>query len=516
VKKLFAIIFAIAILGTLFLTACDTGNAGETVTPAPDTGSQETGTQETPPPPPPPIDPGYPTLTWLVPGTPQADMDLVNAAISEYTREHIGVNLELQIIDWGAFEERINLNLAAQTEFDLMFVGFMNTYNAVINNGGAIEIGSLLEEHAPDLLATLPDYALRAVQTERGIFAIPNIQIMAFGGGWYIQDWIVEEHGIDLNQINSIDDLYPVLEIIRDNHPEYVPVMRTNASSFRPDVRNDIGVQYFSINGSLVFFDSSTGRAITYYQIPGARESVARSHEWYLARFYRSDLATNIHSGGGDELSREGRYAVMSTVYKPGVIAEIFNETGRDFSFMFRENLIMGHSSPLETMIGVSATSRHPVEAVKFINLVHTSPTLYNLISFGIEGVHYERVGTNHIRLFPDSRYNPNTGWMFGNQFISYLMEGQEDDTWIETARMNAESIQSPLIGIFFDIENIRTELAQADRVQQEFIDALANTGLEHPDTWWDDYIEQLYAAGLEAILAEYQRQIDEFLASRP
>jgi putative aldouronate transport system substrate-binding protein len=261
--------------------------------------------------------------------------------------------------------------------------------------------------------------------------------------------------------------------------------------------------------------DSSTNKVISYYQIPGARESVEALHEWYNKGFFRADLATNIYSGGGDSFMAEGRYLFFSTVQKPGVEAELFAETGHDFSYLFEEIQLMGHRSPLETMIGVSAITNNPIESVKFINMVNTDKDLYNMICYGIEGIHYDKIGENHIELIQDSGYNPHANWKFGNVFNGFLMPGQDDDTWIRTQALNDNAIKSPILGIFFDTDDIRTELAQLARVQGEFFDAFINTGVEHPDNFWDEYVDRLLEGGIEIVLETYQAQIDAFLARR-
>ena len=40
-------------------------------------------------------------------------------------------------------------------------------------------------------------------------------------------------------------------------------------------------------------------------------------------------------------------------------------------------------------MMAISANSAHPVEAMKFLNLLNTDPYVMTLLNYGVEGVHY-------------------------------------------------------------------------------------------------------------------------------
>jgi putative aldouronate transport system substrate-binding protein len=449
-----------------------------------------------------------PTLVWYLPGDPLADLSRVNAAASEITKEKIGANIEMKLIDFGAYQERLNMSMASTPDFDLCFIGFLYPYQKAVGMGGLLEISKLLDENANDLTEKMPPYVKKAVTTDSGIYAVPNEQIMAFGSGRYIRSDLAAKYNFDLKAVKKLIDLEPILQVIKDSEPELVPTSRLNADSFR----DDKGIHYISVNGSAVYLNDKTNKVLTYYQIPGAKESVKQSHNWYKKGFYRSDLATNISSGSGDSYYKAGRYAAVGTTFKPGVEGEIKAETGYDYTFVYNDEPVMSHTSPLETCIGVSRVTKQPEKAVKFINLINTDKELYNLICFGIEGKHYDKVSENRIKLKAESGYNPNAAWKFGNQFNAYLTGGQAEDSWTKTKEINDGSVKSPIIGIFFEVDDIRTEMTQIEKVQKEYIDARINTGLEDPGTYWDHYIAAMEKAGIGKVLELYQEQIDKFL----
>ena len=451
---------------------------------------------------------GVPKLVWLTFTDEQfPDLPLINEELSKLTREKLGADIEIRMLDTGAYKERLTMNMASNADFDLCFVGFLYPYHELVEMGGLLEIGGLLEEHAPELMSDMPDYVKAAITKETGIYAVPNVQIMAFGDGNYIRSDLVEKYNLDISNINGLTDLEPILETIKEQEPELVPSIRRNASSFRKDG----DTHYISVNASAIYLEDKTNTIITYYEIPGALESAKQSYEWYKKGFYRSDLATE-GGGGGDSYYRVGRYATIGTTFKPGVEGEMKAETGHDYTYLYNEEPVMSHTSPIETCIAVSRTTKNPELAVKFINLLNTDPEVYNLICFGIEGKHYDWVSDTHIKTIQNSGYSPNSSWKFGNQFNAYLTEGQAADSWTKTREINDISVKSPLMGISFEIDDIGPELTQIEKVQREYVDARINKGIEGPDNYWEAYKDALEKAGIEKVKAYYQRQVDEFL----
>ena len=456
-----------------------------------------------------------PTLLWLVPGDTPNDLALINEEASKITREKIGANIEIKFIDSIAYTERLNMMMASSEDFDICQLS-SNTYLKSYELGGLEEIGQYLKKYAPELMEQLPDYAIKAVTTETGIYVVPNQQIMAFGTGYYMRKDLVEKYNIDIDKIENClsPEFERALTLIRDNEPDVVPTARLVSSAFNPAVKsNSPNVKTISINGSTVYLNVENNKVMTFYELPGMREASVNSYEFYKKGFYRSDIATQRSSGFGDSYYKAGKYGVVWCTYIPGVEAELKSGTGYDYVRLFNTTPVMKHTDPLATCVGVSRTSKNPEKAVEFINLINTDVELYNLVCFGIEGKHYEKLDDVHIRVDKDSGYAPLAAWKFGNQFNAYCLEGADPEDYEETKRINDESIKSPVLGIVFETDEINTELAQIAKVQSQYLDARINTGIEHPDTYWDEFVSEMEKAGIEKVREVYQRQVDEFLA---
>ena len=146
---------------------------------------------------------------------------------------------------------------------------------------------------------------------------------------------------------------------------------------------------------------------------------------------------------------------------------------------------------------------------MEFIQLINTNEELYNLISFGIEGKHYTKNDDGKISIIENSGYSPNAAWKFGNQFKAYITEGQEDDVWEETERVNNESLKSPLLGFVFDNSSVKSEISQISTVAGEY--SVLDKGADDPAKYLDEYSKKMDAAGQRKVLEEMQKQVIEY-----
>src|SRR5699024_119062 len=87
----------------------------------------------------------------------------------------------------------------------------------------------------------------------------------------------------------------------------------------------------------------------------------------------------------------------------------------------------------------------YPEKAMQMLDLMYSDETVMNLLALGIEGEHYQVLDSGLID-YPEgvtgetSGYNLNYGWMFGNQFITYVWNGDSPTIWEETDTFNKDA----------------------------------------------------------------------------
>lgn len=450
---------------------------------------------------------GIAKIRWLLPGDQQPDQAAVTEKINEITREKIGVEVEFQYIDTGAYTERMKMNMAAGDDFDICFTGYVNPYLDAVNKEGLLDITDLLDEEAPALKEALPDYAWEVAKVDGRIYAVPNLQIMAPQESLIIFKDIADKYDFDFSTVKEIEDLEPYLEMVKNGEDGIFPY---NA--------NRSGTNFWTMNkyegissGVVIRTDGSSKQVQLIFDTPEYQKGVQTLYEWYQKGYIRSDA---LAAGDDTQDFIAGRFATGTAGWKPGEEAAAKEKYQREVLLIPIQEPYLKKSNCLAAMTGINYNSKHPEKAIKLIELVNTDKDLYNLICFGIEGKHYELNEEGKVKKIADSGYNPNADWKFGNQFNAYLLEGQEDGLWEETAELNLSAKQSPILGFVLNTDPIKTEISQVAAVSGEYDRIIAN-GAKNPDEYMSEYRKKLETAGINKIKDEVQRQIDEYWATK-
>lgn len=99
-----------------------------------------------------------------------------------------------------------------------------------------------------------------------------------------------------------------------------------------------------------------------------------------------------------------------------------------------------------------------------------------------------------------------------GTFFILPTLHGEDPDAWEQVKAQNEAATSSTCLGFALDISNIQNEVANCNTVWDKYkYDML--TGASDPAVVVDQCISELKAAGLDTVIAEAQKQVDEFFA---
>jgi len=154
-----------------------------------------------------------------------------------------------------------------------------------------------------------------------------------------------------------------------------------------------------------------------------------------------------------------------------------------------------------------------------FMNLLYSDADLLNLLINGIEGTHYVVTDGNIIDHAPglDSAttgYPVTMNWMIGNLPLTHVWVSEDPNKWKSYIDYNESAEKSRALGFAFNTEPVKNEIAATSNVDKEFKFVIV-TGSVDPEEYIPKYLEKLKAAGSDKIIAEKQRQLDEWAKTR-
>lgn len=437
-------------------------------------------------------------VKWIARCAPQEDDEQVFEAMNELLRERYSLELEFVPIDLGEYAEKINLIITSGEDYDICYTtNWVNDLYTNVNREAFLGLDELMESEAGELLMSVYPDGLEDVARVNGTcYGIPNYQLLADYKGVFIQKELVEKYNLDVTSVKTIQDLEPFMEQIRDNEPDMWALDEKNFYTYvMEDFAGVAGVHY----------GDTTYTAQLVYETQESYDRHKLFNDYYHEGFIRSDVATVMDNSA--DLAAN-RYAMFFGNCNPGADAQMTAKYGKEYVMVPLSEPFVRYNAAAATMLGINVNSKNPEAAIKMIGVMWTDPEIYNMLLFGIEGEHYNKVGENRVELIADSGYDRSSfGWACGNQFNAWLLPGQADDVWEQTAELNASAEVSTLTGFVFDSASLETELAQIATVNEGIGSQFKYT--DDFDAWHKEYVEKLKEAGAEKVVEELQKQID-------
>jgi len=322
---------------------------------------------------------------------------------------------------------------------------------------------------------------------------------------WRFNKELVDKYNLDISSVHSMESLEPLLKTIKENEPDLTPYAMLK--DFVPLMPFDYIIEKLPM---AVRIDTTDYKVVNMLETQEAKDALKTVHEYYKAGYISPEVAT---TSSVDDLYKSGKWFMDRASTQP--FAENLWSASYGYPVVSTPagDPYIYNWSVMGSMQAISANSKYPEKAMEFLNLLNTDPVLRNMIDSGIEGVHYEKVGDNVMKNLDESKNYDMPTFSLGNLMITYLNEGDPENKWDEFKKFNESGINAPLLGFNFDSSKVTTELAAVQNVKEEYWSALM-TGTVNPDEYLPKAIEKFKAAGIDKIIEEAQKQIDEWRAS--
>lgn len=454
------------------------------------------------------------TLTIMWPGNSSAPASLeqVEAAFNEIVQETIDCTVEFNIVEWGVYDEQLNLVLSSGEPYDVVFM-YSNINNA-INSGQVCEISDLVDTYAPGVLEAMGSY-VDACRIGDELFGLPTYRDYAAGSGLICRTDMLEELNIDPETVTTWEDVEGILAQVKENYPDYNVLVPADIGK---------GVLYFYTEGIYdalyadmigVYTDGSDGLTVhNIYATDEYKEMAEVAYDWNQKGYFIAD-STTVTDARQTFLKAGNTFGYIGKIH-PGTKTNETLNSGVEVTTIPITHQGIGTNSVAGCQFVVPQTCDSPEKAVALMELFYTNTELQNLIRYGIEGVDYV-VTEDGVADYPEGITADNAGWLnqswlTGNAALSYPWVSEGADIWEQYKAFNDGANFSPAYGFMFDASNVKNEISAVSNVLEKY-KAMIESGMADPAESIPSFNEELEAAGIQAVIDEAQAQVDAWSA---
>lgn len=445
-------------------------------------------------------------LIWYTIGAPQKDLKRVVDEVNKYTLEKINATIDMKMIDFGDYTQKMQVMAASGEPMDIMFTSswaFDYVQNA--RKGAFMELDDMLSKYGKGITDTLDPAFLEGSKVDGHNYAIPANKELPAQEVWRFNKELLDKYNLDISKATTMESLEPMLKTIKENEPGITPYAMLK--DFMPVMPFDYVIEKMPM---AVYMDTKDYKVVNILETPEAKSTLETVRKFYQAGYVSPEVATTTSV---DDLYKSGKWFMDRAATQP--LADNLWSASYGYPVVSTpaSQPYIYNWSVMGSMQAISANSEHPEKAMEFLNLLNTDSYLRNLIDSGIEGVHYEKVNDNTVKNLADAKNYDMPTFSLGNVMITYLNEGDPENKWDEFKKFNASGINAPLLGFNFDTSAVTNEIAAVQNVKEEFWSSLM-TGTVDPNEYLAKANEKFKAAGLDKIIAEAQKQIDEWRAA--
>jgi len=467
------------------------------------------------------------TLKLYFGGDKPAGADAVWAAISEKYKDKLHAKFEVTYIPWGDYSNKLLVMAASGDKWDLNFDAEWLGYAQMINKNAYLPLNEMLPKFAPDLYAKYEaSGALEAATVNGKVMSLPWTMKQNHRPFVIWRKDLADAQGLSLPQdgIKTMEELDAFLNEAKAANSGKRIFNIGFTSGYPYNIGQIMMLKYgladLNYHGLVFDMNDPAYTIIPFEQTEAFKEAAEWAKKWVDAGIIPKDAMvdkTDVNTlfGNGQVFSQYSTHEHSSQTnnYTDKAIVT-------DASMLYPDKPFYNRS-PLANVVGINKNSPNPERVLMFLNLLETDREFYDMVMYGVEGVNYQI--KDEAAVLPDGVDKDNPGdkaylgwasqWGFWKPQFIRPTETNPKGFWQAEADFanQPNNINNPLGGLFFDSEPIKNELAQRDTIQDEFGKPIL-AGLK---TDVDNYIAKQKAAGLDKIIAELQKQINDFVTNK-
>ncbi len=507
-KKVMCLVMVLVLALACALTGCggQTAGTGADAAATPEAAVAGTAAEATAAPAETPSEPVE--ITYVRVGDKQpADTDMVLAEVNKYLADK-GLKLNLQVFGWGDYDKKVNPMLASGEAFDVCFTAnWAANYYMNAPAGYFLPLNDYLAKDSTIIDILGKDF-LNGSAIDGVNYAVPTHKETAHNWGFLLQKSLVDKYQIDVTKITKTADLAPYFDqILKGEGGKIVPLLACKMDTpFHFLDWNNLSDD--NVPGAL-YPDNRDTKVVDQFLTPEMIEYYKEMRDYYQKGYIAKDNGTLVNT---TEEMKTGKYFATEQPLIPYFAPRLSQQTGIEWVQVDITKPVMSNRETTGAMLAIPAASKNPDAAFKFITMTYTDATLRNMITFGLKDTHYTVNDDGRIKITQKGTDGWNLGnqWEFGDQFKDLLLESQPVDLWTKMLDYNKSAFVEQNLGFVFNSAPVQTQIAACKAVVDSYYPILFS-GSADVDKTVAKFTSELKASGEEAIIAEMQKQYDDW-----
>lgn len=437
----------------------------------------------------------------------------VEGKINEYMGEKYGLQVNLEYVEIGNFEQAVNLAMTTdEVDVTCYFTeeGQLSTY---VNNGQLLDITDYFENASEELKNTFTDAEITASSMNGRMYGL--VRKYQYGGHAVavMNKDIVEEMGIDAASITTMDQLEEVLYQVHEKYPDIYTMVPQSTSemtwAWAQVCDRGIGLTNYA------YADWGATELKSLFECEGFADFCSYTNKWYNDGLIMSDALSNTMEGSSMVTAgsafccfHNGDVDPLDKIYPNTVESGLFAPARA-------ESTSIGN-----LQYGISANSAHPEEAFTLLGAMYTDPEFATLLAYGIEGEHYV-INDKGRAEYPEgmtAENEPYGGFAATATYADFLILPVKETALYDDAKATVEEWDAnvevtPAFGFFYDTSELTDFVTAYSNLESKYKDALM-TGSVALDDVLPQIKSELESIGFYDVLADTQAALDEYLAN--
>lgn len=512
-KKVLAFLLTVCLAAGL-LSGCGGSGSDKPDTPAGPGASSEPG------------DPSASGETWKMVmeiinyGFNDPDLEKVQDEVNKITVPKIGVEVEFLPVPIMNMGTKLGMMVSGNEKIDLTVAGLLTTPSKLVSDGLLQPITEYVNNS--EALTSLAEGILDACVIDGEVYAYPGSTANGVQVTFFYDKDLADQYNIKLpDRLDSAEKWEDLLAQVKASGMSQYGISLGDgmACEYEWTAMDTLGDDANASLGVVLDKDADANTVVNYFATEEYKNKCLMHRDWWEKGYAVPDSNSNGYSTT-DSMTQGMIFGFVSQGGVSMSDAYFSKITGKNIASIPMTDVTTKSGNVVNFSWAVPTSCEHPEKVVQFLELLYTDTELANLMNYGIEGVHYVTTEGSQIIGYPEGVDPQSCGYgsfigTYGDISKTYQREPMTDE-FIATIPdyMVPKAPVSKYMGYSFNQTKVSTELAAVNAVIGQYAPAL-ECGIVDPEQVLPEFLSALETAGIDAVIAENQAQLNDWLASK-